>query len=181
MFIADRNIQYGFIILEDAKSDIGKKLILDFSPFSDKLVVRRTDMDSNPSLFTKFDVYDTRNLPMLFLVNNTAGSSLKQFERFDEKALERLSPHKSPVSFDDYDSQGDDHVIHKSSSTDPKQKLSKLIRFFLKHSGLVSTDDLIKLESNINAIKILNKESKKEEGKKFLKKYNIQYSESPTS
>jgi hypothetical protein len=152
---------------------------MDFSAFSDKLVIRRTTLEANPTIFSKFDV-DTRFLPLMFLVNNTAGSgTLKQYEKFNEATLKRymLADSKSSgtdthtnVSFENVDADDDDHLDEVlKSTTDLRKKFAKMIRVFMKHANLVPHDELNQLHTAMNAAKEHDKEVKKQDVKAYLK------------
>lgn len=60
------------------------KLILDFSEYLDKIIIRRASFETNSKLFNKFGIEKTNiTNPIFYLITNTHDSE-KKFEIFDE-------------------------------------------------------------------------------------------------
>ncbi len=138
-----QNCEFGFLIFEKSSLDeLGRKLILDFSEHSDRIVIRR--IVSNPYLANKFgiDLKDTSHLPVIYLVNNTKNSSLKAYEKFDLKLVERFARNLKQ-SF-----EIDNEAVR---TTDERKKYSIMIKKFIQIIQPINSNantDLIAESSN---------------------------------
>ena len=154
-----QNCKFAFLIFEKSDSDeFGRKLILDFSEYTDRIAIRR--IVSNPSLASKLEV--GTNLPAVFLVNNTQASGMKAYEKFDLKLVQKYSRNLKQSIKDD------DQLL---KNKDERKKYSILIRNFIQLTELVSNEELEKLDKNINAAEHHAHQLNKEQAQSYLTKY----------
>lgn len=162
MFLSPyHNCKFAFLIFE--KNDVdefGRKLILDFSEFTDRIAIRR--VVSNPTLVNKLSVdIRSRQLPSVYLINNTNG--MKTFEKFDQILVDKYAKNLGQkVDEDD-----------EEKSLDDRKKYSKLIRQFIKLTEVISTAELENLDKNINAAQIHAEQVNRAEAQSYLTKYLI--------
>ncbi len=166
LFLAPyQNCKFAFLIFEKSDSDeFGRKLILDFSEYTDRIAIRR--IVSNPSLVNKLEV--STHLPAIYLVNNTHASGMKAYEKFDLKLIQKYSRNLKQ-SLDDIDG---DQLLHDK---DDRKKYSYLIRKFIKLTELVSNKELENLENNINAAEQHAHQLNREQAQSYLTKYLLIY------
>lgn len=124
-----QNCKYAFLIFEKSDTDeLGRRLILDFSEFTDRIGIRR--VVSNQGLMNKLEL-DVRNKPAIYLVNNTRTSGMKAIELFDKQLVDRYAKHLNKFHLDlndDEDGLSED-VLKKLTE---REKYSRLIRKFIK-------------------------------------------------
>jgi hypothetical protein len=87
LFDNSPNIYYALLIFERNDSFVGRKIIMDFSSYADKLIIRHVTPDVNLQLFEKFGVDKTENIT-IFVVVNKKGQK-KRYQSLD-KYIERL-------------------------------------------------------------------------------------------
>ena len=159
-----QNCKFAFLIFEKSNTDeFGRKLILDFSAYTDRVAMRR--VVSNPSLANKLDLAINRvnSLPVVFLVNNSNHAvGMKTFERFDLKLVQRYA-HNLKQSVADLDDL-------LEQNTDLRKRNSILIRKFIQLTELVSKEELANLNKNMNAAEQHAQQLNKEQAQSYLTK-----------
>lgn len=159
------NCKYAFLIFEKSDTDeFGRKLILDFSEFTDRIAIRR--VVSNPTLNSKFEIIDNTKKPIIYLINNTHISknlAMKSFEKFDKNLVDRYAKNLGQFTI-----LNDDEENIKSS--DDRQMYSSMIRKFIKITDLLSNAELENLNHNQNAAQVHAEELNKAVAQSYLTK-----------
>ncbi len=75
-------LNYALLIFEKPDSFVGRKIILDFSAYANKLIIRHVTPDVNPKLFEKFGVPKTTD-PVIFVVVN-GKDNVKRYQNLDK-------------------------------------------------------------------------------------------------
>ena len=121
IFDSDKDQKYLILIFESTNSYLGRKvrnfriefydsikrkfnimrllkLILDFSPYLDEIIIRRVTNTTNPKLFEKLGVKKNIEEPEFFLITNTHDSN-KKFESFNDfvKTMKRNQIHNTGI------------------------------------------------------------------------------------
>ena len=156
--------QYGLLIFESETSLVGRQLLLDFSSYADRILIRRTTPDSNPTLVNKFGL-DPNRLPIIYVVNNTKETTMKPYELFDQKLINRYQTEylkmldkNQPISEENDVKENDNDRV----------RLGKMIHSFIKYANLITKEESTKIKDNANAGEKYELEMKKNEAQPYL-------------
>ncbi len=81
------NLNYALLIFERNDSLVGRKIIMDFSSYANKLIIRHVTPHVNPVLFENFGVEKTTNATIYVVVNENGQK--KRYQALD-KYIETL-------------------------------------------------------------------------------------------
>lgn len=87
-FFVGKNVneKYGFLVVEKSDSTLGIKLILDFAPLKDKVLIKRV-FDTNEALLNTLEP-KPKSLPVVFLITKTKATTIT-YENLDQNLLKK--------------------------------------------------------------------------------------------
>jgi thiol oxidase len=155
---------FGLLIFENETSQIGRQLLLDFASFNDRVLIRRITPDSNPTLVNKFGI-DTNRLPVIYLVNNTKETTMKPYELFDQKLINRYQTEYLKISNKNQPISEEEDV--KENDND-RVRLGKMIHSFINYANLITKEESTQIKENSKASEKFELEVKNNEAQPYL-------------
>ena len=90
---------------------------MDYASFSDRVVIRRVTIDSNPSLFRDFGI-DASRLPLIYLVKNTFSKISKNYEKLiQEYKTDDYSKFNQMIKQYVFENQLTNNILQDNTST----------------------------------------------------------------